>query len=47
MRKGQAMIEYVLAFAGLLVVIGIERGVVGVTGMNEVRTEVWVAREYP
>ena len=47
MRKGQAMIEYVLAFAGLLVVIGILWGLVGVTKKYAVRTENLVASEYP
>lgn len=47
MRKGQAMLEYVLAFAGLLVVCCILWRLVWVTKQYAVRTENLVSSEYP
>ena len=47
MRNGQALLEYVLATAGLVVVVAILCGLVGVTIRYAVRTENLVADEYP
>lgn len=47
MKRGQAMLEYVLALAGLLVVFSIMWGLVTVTKRYAVRSENLVASEYP
>ena len=47
LRKGQAMLEYVLAFAGLLVVVAILWGLVSVAVWYAARTDSLVASEYP
>lgn len=47
MRKGQAMLEYIVAFASLLVVVGILWGLVGVAVRYAERTENLVTSEYP
>lgn len=41
------MLEYVLAFAALLVVVAILWGLVGVAQRHAVRTENLVSSEYP
>ena len=46
-RRGQAAVEFVLALAGLLVVVAILWGLVGVTVRHAVRTENLVVSEYP
>jgi len=46
-RRGQAALEYVLALAGLLVVVAILWGLVGVAARFAVRTEVLVTGESP
>lgn len=47
MRKGQALLEYVLVFAALLGVVGILWGLIGVTGRYAERTEKLVSSDYP
>jgi hypothetical protein len=47
MRNGQALLEYVLATAGMVVVVAILWGLVGVTVRYTVRAENLVADEYP
>lgn len=47
MRKGQALIEYVLSTASLIVVIGVLWGFVEVVERYAVRTENLVSSEYP
>ena len=47
MKSGQAMLEYVLSFAAILVVVSILWGLVGVTGRYAVRTSNLVSSEYP
>lgn len=47
MKKGQALIEYVLAMAGLVVVVGVLWGLVDVTVRYAVRAENLVSSEYP
>ena len=47
MRKGQAMLEYVLCLAGLLVVVGILWGLVHVTFRHAERTESLVTADSP
>lgn len=47
MRRGQAMLEYVLALAGLLVVFGILWGLVAATKRYALKSENAVACEYP
>lgn len=46
-RKGQAMLEYVLSLAGLLVVVGILCGLVRVTFHYAERTERLVTADCP
>lgn len=46
-RRGQAMLEYVLALAGLLMVIAALWTLVGVTVKYANRTEGLVSSEYP
>ena len=46
-RKGQAMLEYVLSFASLLVVVGILWGLVAVVVRHAERTESLVAADCP
>jgi len=47
MRHGQALIEYVLAMAGMVVVVAILFGLVHVAIRYSVRTENLVSGEYP
>jgi len=47
MRRAQALLEYVLSMAGLLVVAAILWGLVGVTARYAVRSENLVSSEYP
>ena len=47
MRKGQAMLEYVLSLAGLLVVVGILWGLVWATFHYAERTERLVQMDCP
>lgn len=47
MRKGQAMVEYMLAFGALLVVVAAFWRLVGATRHNVVRTESFVSSDYP
>lgn len=47
MREGQAMLEYLLALASMLVVVGILWGLVHVTVRYAERTENLVASDYP
>ena len=47
MKNGQALLEYVLAMAGLVVVVGVLWSLVGVTVRYAVRTENLVSGEYP
>ena len=47
MRKGQAMLEYVLSLAGLLVVVGILWGLVAVAFRHAERTENLVTSDCP
>ena len=47
MKSGQALLEYVLAAAGLVVVVALLWGLVGVTVRYAVRTESLVSSEYP
>ena len=46
-RRGQAALEYVLALASLLVVVGILWGFVRVTVRQARRTEALVTSDYP
>jgi len=46
-RKGQALLEYVLALAGVLVAVGILWGLVDVTARYSVRTERLVSADCP
>ena len=46
-RPGQAVLEYVLAFAGLLIVVAILWGLVSVVVRHSVRTDNIVSSEYP
>lgn len=46
-KPGQALLEYVLAFAGLLVVVGVMWGFVHVSMRSAVRAENLVSNEYP
>lgn len=46
-RRGQALLEYVLVLAGLLVVVGILGTLVGVTVRYAARANNLVASEYP
>ena len=46
-RNGQAALEYVLALASLLVVVGLLSALVGVAGRHAVRTERLVSGECP
>lgn len=47
MRKGQALLEYVLAFAALLAVVGVLWGLLGVVKRYSDRAENLVSSEYP
>ena len=47
MRRGQAMLEYVLSLAGLLVVVGILWGLVAVAFRHAERTENLVTSDCP
>ena len=47
MRHGQALLEYVLAMAGMVVVVAILWGLVGVAVRYSVRTDNLVSSEYP
>jgi uncharacterized protein (UPF0333 family) len=47
MKRGQAMLEYVVAFASLLVVVGILFSLVDVAKKYAQRTENLVRSEYP
>jgi len=47
LKSGQAMLEYVLALAGLLVVISVLWALVGTTVRYAERTERLVASDYP
>lgn len=47
MRNGQALLEYVLAMAGLVIVVGVLWGLVEVTVRYAVRAENLVSSEYP
>ena len=47
MKRGQALLEYVLATAGLLVVVSLLWVLVDVTVRYAVRTENLVSSEYP
>ena len=47
MRRGQALLEYVLAFAGVSLVVALLFGLVGLTGRYAVRAENLVSSEYP
>lgn len=47
MRKGQALLEYVLALAGLVITVGVLWSLVGVTARYAVRAENLVSSEYP
>jgi len=47
MSRGQALLEYVLALAGMLVVAAVLWGLVSVTARYAVRTDNLVASEYP
>jgi len=47
MRRGQAMLEYVLALAGMLVVVAVLWGLVSVTWRYADRTNNLVRSEYP
>ena len=46
-RSGQAALEYVLALASLLVVVGLLAGLVGAAGRHAARTESLVAGDCP
>lgn len=46
-RRGQAMVEYVLAFSALLVVVAIMAGLVAVARNHAVRTEGLVSCDCP
>ena len=46
-RRGQAALEYILALAGLLVVVAILWNLIGVSARYAVRTERLVTSEYP
>ena len=46
-RRGQALLEYVLVLAGLLVVVGILGTLVSVTGRYAERANNLVGSEYP
>lgn len=46
-REGQAMLEYVLALAGLLVVVAVMWGLVRASEKQSVRTVKLVVSEYP
>ena len=46
-KSGQALLEYVLAFAGLLIVVAILWGLVSVVARHSVRTDNIVSSEYP
>ena len=47
MKRGQAMLEYVLAFAGILVVAAVMWCMVSAVRKQSVRTENLVSSEYP
>jgi len=47
MRHGQALLEYVLAMAGMVFVVAILWGLVGVTIRYSARTDNLVSSEYP
>ena len=47
MKRGQAMLEYVLAFAGILVVAAVMWCLVSAVRKQSVRTENLVSSEYP
>jgi len=47
MRRGQALLEYVLAMAGMAVVVVLLWGLVDVTIRYAVRTENLVSSDYP
>ena len=47
MRRGQAMLEYVLSLAGLVVVVGILWGLVAVAVRYADRTETLVTSDCP
>ena len=47
MRRGQAMLEYVLSFVSLLVVVGILWGLVRVAVRHRERTESLVTSDSP
>ena len=47
MRRGQAMLEYVLSFAALLVVVGILLGLIRVLSSHAERTEALVTSDCP
>lgn len=47
MRRGQAMLEYVLAFSSLLIVVVILGRLVAVTQRYAARAENLVSSEYP
>ncbi|MBO7684204.1 MAG: hypothetical protein J6T51_05725 [Kiritimatiellae bacterium] len=46
-RSGQAALEYVLALASLLVVVGLLAGLVGAAGRHASRTESLVTSDCP
>jgi len=46
-RRGQAMLEYVLAFASLLVVCGILFALVGIVQRTSEQSDRLVSSEYP
>ena len=47
MKSGQALLEYVLAMAALVIVASVLWNLVGVTARYAVRTENLVSSEYP
>lgn len=47
MRRGQAMLEYILVTASLVIVVGILWGFVEVAGRSAIRSENLVSSEYP
>ncbi|MCR5753022.1 MAG: hypothetical protein K6G91_13790 [Kiritimatiellae bacterium] len=47
MRRGQALVEYALALAGITLVVALLVGLVGLTVRYAGRTENLVSSEYP
>ena len=47
MRRGQALLEYALSVAALLVVVGILFGIIGVLKSHAQRTEALVTSDCP